>query len=142
MYVAGKSSGTKYVRAIGRRKTATAVVRLVRGKFSDQLFIVNGKPIHEYWPGESLQTVYMEPFRITNMIDQYTGNAIIHGSGRQGQLGAFTLAAARALEKIDPEKFRPLLKKRGLLTRDARERERRKFGLAQKARAKKQSPKR
>ena len=132
----------KYVRAIGRRKTATAVVRLFRGKLSEQPFLVNKKPIGEYWPGEQLQTLYLEPFRVTNTATQYTGDAVISGSGKRSQLGAFTLAISRALETIDREKFRPILKKRGLLTRDARERERRKAGFAQKARAKKQSPKR
>lgn len=137
-----KSGKVKYIRAIGRRKSATAVVRLVRGKLSEQPFLVNGRLIHEYWPGDILQSIYREPFRVTNTANQYTGDAIIKGSGKLGQLGAFVLAAARALEKVDQEKFRPILKKRGLLTRDARERERRKAGLAQKARAKKQSPKR
>lgn len=132
----------KYVRAIGRRKTATAAVRLFRGKLTEQPFLVNKKPIHEYWQGDALKAIYMEPFRVTNTASLYTGDARISGSGKQGQLGAFILAASRALEKIDLEKFRPILKKHGLLTRDAREKERRKAGLAQKARAKKQSPKR
>lgn len=132
----------KYIRAIGRRKTATAVVKLVQGKIAEQPFLVNGKPLAEYWPGDMSRSLYGEPFRVTNTAMLYTGTAIVSGSGKRSQLDAFILAVSRALEKVDQEKLRPILKKKGLLTRDARERERRKAGFAQKARAKKQSPKR
>ena len=74
-------------------------------------------------------------------MNRFTAIATAKGSGKNGQLGAFVLAISRALEKFDPA-LRPILKKRGLLTRDQRQKERRKPGLAQKARAKKQSPKR
>lgn len=131
-----------YYRATGSRKTSTAVIKLIKGKQSDQPIIVNGVSIDEYWPGESLRQIWQEPFRTTNTLNRFTGSAKVNGSGKIGQLGAFVLAASRALIKIDPEDLRPILKKRGLLTRDSRQKERRKPGLAQKARARKQSPKR
>lgn len=129
-------------RAVGRRKTATAVFTMISGKQDEQQVTVNGKPISEYWPGPALQSVWQEPFRTTNTLNRFTGTARVAGSGKMAQLDAFVLAAARALQEVDLEKFRPILKKRGLLTRDPRSKERRKPGLAHKARAKKQSPKR
>lgn len=132
----------KYIRALGRRKTATCVIKLVKGKQSDQPITINGKPISEYWPSQTEQVIWQEVFRTTNTGNLYTAAAIINGSGKQAQLGAFVHALARALDKAEPEKFHSILKKRGLLTRDSRAKERRKPGHAQKARAKKQSPKR
>lgn len=137
-----KVAKQKYIRATGRRKTATAVIKLVEGKQSEQPITVNGQPIDEYWPGEVSKTVWQAPFRRTNTLNVYTGSVVVRGSGEKGQLGAFVHAVARALSKANEEKFRPILKKRGFLTRDSRMKERRKPGLAQSARAKKQSPKR
>lgn len=131
-----------YIRAVGRRKTATSVVKLLRGKQADLPITVNGLAIADYWPGPTNTMLWQEPFRTTNTLSVYTGTAVVSGSGKKAQLGAFVHAVSRALAKVDAEKFRPLLKKRGFLTRDPRMKERRKPGLAQKARAKKQSPKR
>ena len=131
----------KYYYAIGRRKTATVIIKMFKGKQAEQPITINGLPINVYWPTEAAKTVYQEPFKTTNTLSRFTATATAKGSGKNGQLGAFVLAAARALEKFD-QKLRPVLKKRGLLTRDQRQKERRKPGLAQKARAKKQSPKR
>lgn len=136
------TASSKYFRATGRRKTATAVVKLIQGNQSELPMTINGRPIDQYWPHVVQKTVWMEPFRTTNTMNAYTGQAVVRGSGPNGQLGAFVLAVARALVKVDLEKYRPILKKKGLLTRDPRQRERRKAGFAQKARAKKQSPKR
>ncbi len=136
-----KQAEPKYLRAVGRRKTATAVVKLVVGKQSEQPIVVNGKPINEYWPEAASQAKWLEPFRATNTINRFTGTPVIRGAGPHGQLGAFILAVSRALAASD-EKFRPILKDRGFLTRDPRAKERRKPGLAHKARAGKQSPKR
>lgn len=136
------SPSTRSIRAVGRRKTATAVFTMTSGKQDEQQVTVNGKPIGEYWPGPALQMVWQEPFRTTNTLNRFTGAARVAGSGKMAQLDAFVLAASRALQEVDQEKFRPILKKRGLLTRDPRSKERRKPGLAHKARAKKQSPKR
>lgn len=147
-----KKKKISFYQAVGRRKEASARVRLypvVLGditighfKIKKGEIFVNGKPVEEYFPGEVAKVAYIGPFRITNTIGRFTVSAKIEGSGKSGQLEAFIHGAARALEKVDREKFRPILKKRGFLTRDPRAKERRKAGYAQKARAKKQSPKR
>lgn len=133
-----KKSKAKYIPAIGRRKTATARVRLYEKKGP---IIVNDLPIKKYFPGEVNKTLYMEPFRVTNTLGKYSATIKVKGSGKNGQLGAVIHGTARALIKAD-ENFRPILKKRGFLTRDSRKKERRKAGRAHKARAKKISPKR
>ena len=135
------STAKSYIYAVGRRKTSVAVVKLIKSKQTDQPITINGHPIEEYFPGESAKNIWQEPFRTTNTLNIYSAVVNIRGGGKSGQLGAFVHAASRALTKIDSEKFRPILKKRHLLTRDPRMKERRKPGLAQKARAKKQSPK-
>jgi len=141
-----------YYEAVGRRKEATARVRLypVEGesielngtKIARGDTIVNNRPVANYFPGDVYKKLYMEPFRTTNTLDRFVISIKTKGGGLSGQIGAVVLGCARALEKIDKEKYRPILKKRGFLTRDARVKERRKAGLAQSARAKKQSPKR
>lgn len=147
-----KKKVLSFYQAVGRRKEATARVRLYPlslGEIKTKDFkikkgqiVVNKKAVEEYFPGELAKLTYLEPFMITNTLGRFTVSAKITGSGKAGQLGAFIHGVARALEKVDREKFRPILKKRGFLTRDARVKERRKAGYAQKARAKKQSPKR
>ena len=86
--------------------------------------------------------MYQEPFRTTNTLGRFAVSITTTGGGIFGQLGAAIHGLSRALEKVDKEKFRPILKKRGLMTRDPRKKERRKAGFAGKARARKQSPKR
>lgn len=147
-----KKKTVSFYQAIGRRKEATATIRLYpkiagdirRGDLliKKGTIVVNDKPIEDYWPGKVAEVEYLEPFRTTNTLGRFTVSAKISGSGKSSQLGAFVHGVARALEKVDPHKFRPILKKKGFLTRDARVKERRKAGLAQSARAKKQSPKR
>jgi len=127
----------EYVYALGRRKRSVARVRLFKGK--DQT-LVNDIPIGQYF--KDISPVYfLKPFELTETTGKFYVTARIEGGGKQGQLGAFTLGVSRALVKTD-ENFRKILRQNGLLTRDPRERERRKFGLAQGARARKQSPKR
>ena len=133
-----KNSKAKYIPAVGRRKTATVRIRLYQKKGS---FIVNDLPIEEYFPGEVNKVLYMEPFKVTNTVDKYSATIKVNGSGKMGQLGAVIHGIARALEKANKD-FRPILKKKGFLTRDSRKKERRKAGYAHKARAKKISPKR
>ena len=136
---AGKTKKS-YIQTVGRRKTAVARVRLFEGK---QDIIINGKPATEYWPGDSLATRYMEPLVTTNTHKKYTATAKIQGSGKNGQLEAFIHGISRALVQVNAERFRPILKKKGFLTRDPRMKETRKVGSAgSKARAKRQSPKR
>lgn len=129
----------KYQQATGRRKEAVARVRIFSGQGQ---ITVNGKPIAEYFRGPIFQKEYQRPFEITKTLGKYTGTVKVIGGGTSSQLDAVVHGIARALETVDKDAFRPLLKSAGLLTRDARVKERRKYGLAHKARAKKQSPKR
>lgn len=143
---------TSYYEGVGRRKVSTARVRLyvvaedpimVRGQsVSKGDMTVNGRNIEKYFPGEVMKKQYMEPYRTTNTIGRFAVTITCAGGGLEGQLGSVLLASCRALEKVDPEKFRPILKKRGFMTRDPRAKQRRKAGYAGKSRARKQSPKR
>lgn len=137
---AAKPKTPSFYLAVGRRKTATARVKLQVG--GTGRMVVNKKPIEEYFPGEIAKKFYLEPLILTNSLQRFDIFIKVEGSGHAGQLGAAVHGLARALEKVDKETYRPLLKKQGLLTRDARAKERRKAGLAGKARKKKQSPKR
>lgn len=128
-----------YKQAVGRRKEAVARVRIFPGQGQ---VVVNGKPIAEYFKGPVFQKRYQKPFEVTKTIGKYTATVKVLGGGVVSQLDATVHGFARALELVDRDNFRPFLKKAGLLTRDARVKERRKYGLAHKARAKKQSPKR
>lgn len=126
------------VSTVGRRKEAIARVRISPGQGT---ISVNGKPIGEYFAGEIFQKKYQRPLEITKTSGKYTISAKVVGGGVISQLDAVVHGISRAIAKIEPP-LRTLLKKEGLLTRDARVKERRKYGLAGKARAKKQSPKR
>jgi small subunit ribosomal protein S9 len=128
-----------YHQAVGRRKEAVARVRVFKGQGQ---VTVNGKPIAEYFKGPVAQKAYQKPFEVTHTLGQFTGTIKVLGGGYSSQLGAAVHGIARALALTDTAAFRSSLKSAGLLTRDARVRERRKYGLAHAARAKKQSPKR
>ncbi len=128
----------KTISVVGRRKESTARVRLTPGNGQ---VTVNGKPIFEYFRGPILQKIYSRPFEITNAVGKNMITAVVSGGGQISQLGAVIHGIARVIAKTNPA-LRTILKKEGYLTRDARVKERRKFGNAQKARAKKQSPKR
>ena len=127
-----------WVYAIGRRRTATARVRLFRG---GSQHLVNNKPIGEYFPGVANEILWKKPFEVTGTTGKYYVTVRTLGGGKKGQLGATVHGIARALNLAN-EKFRAPLKAEGLLTRDPRTRERRKIGTGGKARRKKQSPKR
>lgn len=131
-----KNSGT--TETVGRRKEAVARVRLSQGNGQ---ITVNGKPIAEYFRGLFLQKIYSRPFEVTKTTGKYAVSVKIDGGGQVSQLEALVHGIARAIAKTEPT-LRSALKKEGFLTRDARVKERRKYGLAQKSRAKKQSPKR
>ncbi len=109
----------------GRRKTSVARVRLERG--SGQ-FTLNGRPLEDYFPTETLQGLVREPFEVTESTGQFDVIARIHGGGTTGQAGALRLGIARALEEEEPD-WRAPLKSAGLLTRDPRKVERKKYGL-------------
>jgi small subunit ribosomal protein S9 len=128
-----------YLFALGRRKTAHARVRLFKGKGKT---LVNDQPIEKYFPGETQKAIYTQPFKVTETEGKYYATIKVEGSGKKGQLGAVVHGLARVLGKENQELYHAALKKAGLLTRDPRMKERRKAGLAQSARAKKQSPKR
>jgi small subunit ribosomal protein S9 len=146
-----KPSNKNYIVAIGRRKDAIARLRLYKDlkenlTIGEELvkkgdIFVNGKLIADYFRGVSAKATYEEPFRITNTLGKYTITVKVTGGGQKGQQDAFIHALSRCLSSID-DKSKQILKKKGFLTRDARVRERRKVGMAGKARRKKQSPKR
>lgn len=133
-----KKPKTDYFVAHGRRKEAVARVRLFKGKGQ---MIVNEKPIEKYFPGEVAKIKWQKPFVLTKSEGTYFATIKVEGSGKNGQLEAVVHGISRALISVNPD-FRPILKKAHLLTRDPRVKERRKYGLAQKARKGKQSPKR
>lgn len=147
-----KNNSRDYIFAVGRRKEAVARVRLYHGvrdsiswgevsvKRGD--IVVNQKPISDYFSGEINRFRYTEPLRVANAQNKYTITVRVAGGGSSGQLEAVVAGIANALAKADTDTFRPILKKEGFLTRDARIRERRKVGTGGKARRAKQSPKR
>ncbi|MBK8461595.1 MAG: 30S ribosomal protein S9 [Nigerium sp.] len=112
--------------ATGRRKEAIARVRLQPG--SGQ-FTINGRTLEEYFPNKLHQQTVHEPLVTAAVESSYDIVAKIVGGGVTGQAGALRLAIARALNAVDAEASRPALKKAGLLTRDARVKERKKAGL-------------
>jgi len=112
--------------ATGRRKEAIARVRLVPG--SGQ-WSINGRSLEEYFPNKLHQQTINEPFETAAVLGSYDVVAKIVGGGVTGQAGALRLGIARALNAADAEASRPALKKAGLLTRDARVKERKKAGL-------------
>jgi small subunit ribosomal protein S9 len=112
--------------ATGRRKEAVARVRLVPGTGQ---WTVNGRTLESYFPNKLHQQVVNEPFVTTDLVGRFDVIARIHGGGITGQAGALRLGVARALNAVDVDANRPVLKKAGLLTRDARVIERKKAGL-------------
>ena len=111
---------------LGRRKEAVARVRLVPGTGE---WKVNGRTLEDYFPNKLHQQEVNEPFVTAGVVGSYDVIVRISGGGTSGQAGAVSLGIARALNAIDTEASRPALKKAGLLTRDARVKERKKAGL-------------
>jgi len=134
-----KTKKQTYTYAVGKRREATARVRLFRGKGES---LVNGQPIAQYFSGIVNESIWRKPFRLTETTDKYFVSVKVVGGGVHGQLEAATHGIAKSLSKANPEEFRAILKSAGLLTRDSRIRERRKVGTGGKARRQKQSPKR
>ncbi|MBW3614367.1 MAG: 30S ribosomal protein S9 [Actinobacteria bacterium] len=112
------------MQSTGRRKQAVARVRIREGAGT---ITVNRRPIEDYFPSASHRMVVTEPLRMTTT-ENYDIEATIDGGGVAGQAGALRLGIARALVELDPE-LRASLKKAGFLTRDAREKESKKYGL-------------
>jgi small subunit ribosomal protein S9 len=112
-------------RGTGRRKEAVVRVRLLEGTGQ---FKLNGRPLEDYFPNPAHRRLVTEPLRVTNTLERYDILANLAGGGVSGQAGALRHGISRALVDLDPE-LRVELKKRGFLTRDAREVERKKYGL-------------
>lgn len=112
--------------ATGRRKQAIARVRLLPGTGK---WTVNGRDLSAYLPNKLHQQIANEPFVEADLVDRFDVIARVGGGGMTGQAGALRLGVARALNQVDAEANRPTLKKAGLLTRDARIKERKKAGL-------------
>jgi small subunit ribosomal protein S9 len=121
-----------YFRGTGRRKTAVAQVRLMAGNGA---IIVNGKPFEDIFGMARLQSTILEPLRVTDTLDKFNAIVKVGGGGISAQAGAICHGMSRALVRMD-ESLKPLLRSHGLLTRDARAKERKKYGLkrARKAR--------
>lgn len=109
----------------GRRKTSVARVRLVPGEGN---IVINGRPLDQYFGLKTLELIIKQPLNLTGTNGKYDVLAKVAGGGTTGQAGAIRHGIARALLKVDLE-YRPALKKAGFLTRDPREKERRKYGL-------------
>jgi len=117
-------SDTTTIKATGRRKTAVARAVLVPGSGK---ITVNGKPMDEFFPTAVLQNALIYPLQVANQPNAWDIALLTKGGGTTGQVGASRLAITRGLLKNDPE-LRATLKAEGLLTRDARKKERKKAG--------------
>lgn len=115
----------EFILGTGRRKTAVARVRLTRGSGK---ITVNGKDMPVFFNEETDRARVLAPFAATKMQGLYDCLATVEGGGFAAQAGAVSLGVARALAKID-ENFTPSLREQGLLTRDSRMKERKKYGL-------------
>ena len=110
----------------GRRKKSIARVRLLNGNGK---ITVNGKDINEYFGVETLKVIVNQPFNVTNTSGKYDVNCKVIGGGFTGQAGAIRHGISRALLEANGTEHRPTLKAAGFLTRDARTKERKKYGL-------------
>ena len=116
----------QYYEGVGRRKRATARVRLFPG--GDGTIVVNDRPAQDYFRVDAMQSRLMEPLKAVAMENRFNVSAHVSGGGINGQSDAVVMGIARALLKADPD-LRPVLRKGGYLSRDAREKESKKPGL-------------
>ena len=114
-----------YFYATGRRKNATARVRLKEG---EGRFVINDRTLEEYFPRETARMIIRQPFYLTNTYGKYEVIVNVHGGGTSGQAGAIKHGISRALLEVNDD-FRDILKKAGFLTRDDRIKERKKYRL-------------
>jgi small subunit ribosomal protein S9 len=128
---------TPLTQTTGRRKEAVARARLRAGT---GVLTINGRAFESYFTTPAHRMEALEPLRVLDVSERFDVDATIHGGGISGQAGALRMALARSLAEIEPES-RTTLKKAGLLTRDARKKESKKYGLV-KARKAKQFTKR
>ncbi len=123
--MATKKKDTVRYQGTGRRKTSVARAYLTQGEGN---ITINGKPLDEYLPQETLKMVVNAPFVVTETVGQYDVNINVYGGGYTGQAGAMRHAISRALLEVVDD-YRPKLKAAGFLTRDPRAKERKKYGL-------------
>ncbi|MFA5392248.1 MAG: 30S ribosomal protein S9 [Candidatus Paceibacterota bacterium] len=116
---------TKYIESIGRRKEAIARVRLSK---DPQGIVINDKTLEQYFPLLSMQNKVLFPFKEVNLENNFFISIKVKGGGTTGQAEAIRLGISRCLAQIN-EKIKPLLREKGLLTRDSRVVERKKYGL-------------
>jgi small subunit ribosomal protein S9 len=116
---------TSYIYGTGRRKTSVARVRLLPG---DGSIVVNGKDVADYFGATAAGGSLRLPFRVTETEGRYSASILVAGGGFSGQAGAIRHGIARALVSAHPD-ARPALRDAGLLTRDPRAKERKKYGL-------------
>lgn len=134
VYTSESAPAKKTVRSVtpapskstGRRKEAVARVRLVPGTGK---WVINGRSLGEYFPNKVHQQLVNDPLKLADLEGRFDVLATIRGGGISGQAGALRLGIARALNELDANALRPALKKAGFLTRDARAKERKKYGL-------------
>ena len=120
-----------YFYGTGRRKSSVARVTISEGNGN---FTFNGKNFEQYFPSPSMKMTIEKPFKVVSLEGKFDMDVNVNGSGLSAQSDAVALGISRALIKMDPE-LRPKLKKAGLLTRDARKVERKKYGLKKARRA-------
>ena len=115
----------------GRRKSSVAQVRLVPGKGQ---ITVNHRPFVDYIPSAAVRLDVLQPLNLTGTVSSYDVLVTVRGGGLSGQAGAIRHGITRALLEVNPD-FRPVLKKAGMITRDPRAKERKKYGLKKARRA-------
>ena len=115
----------QFMYGTGRRKTATARTRLYAGSGA---IVVNGRSVDDYFPRKSLQMIVRQPLALVRLAEKFDVRITVCGGGVTGQAQAVRHGIARALLEADPE-LRGPLKRAGFLTRDARKKERKKYGL-------------
>lgn len=119
----------KQIHDKGKRKNAVARV-YVRSRTGETGVIrINGRSFEDYFPRPTARMIIMQPLELTSTVGRFDIQVNVYGGGLSGQAGAVRHGISRGLLKVDPA-FRPILKKAGFLTRDAREVERKKYGLA------------
>jgi small subunit ribosomal protein S9 len=115
----------EYIYATGKRKSSIARVNIIPGTGK---ITINKKDMNEVYNLETLKAIVLKPFKVAQMIEKYDVVATTRGGGFAGQAGALAHGISKALASTDPE-IRAVLKRNGLLTRDSRVKERRKYGL-------------
>ncbi len=123
---------TRYIEAVGRRKTSTARARITPSSKTE--VVVNGKSVNEYFPNDTLRSHVIEPLHVEELEQKFSITIMVRGGGISSQSEAVRHSVARALTKFS-ESLRKPLKHAGFLKRDPRMKERRKFGLRKARRA-------